>query len=81
MDYGIYCFIKFQHNSETLLEIASMFIVKHFDCVMYEPKWPDFVREQPELLMQVKLYAYHLWINDFVEVILPYRVSPRTKVV
>ena len=36
MDYGIYCFIKFQHNSETLLEIASMFIVKHFDCVMYE---------------------------------------------
>lgn len=62
MDYGIYCFIKFQHNSETLLEIASMFIVKHFDCVMYEPKWPDFVREQPELLMQVKLYAYHLWI-------------------
>ena len=41
------------HNCEYLLESAVMFIVKHFDCIMHEPKWPDFVREQPDLLINI----------------------------
>lgn len=50
------------HNSEVLVETASFFIVKHFDCIMHEPKWGEFVREQPDLLTRIlkKIPLYYI---------------------
>ena len=52
-----------RHDCPALFEAATKFFMKHFYVVMFEPKWPDFVSERPELLTKLlmKLPIYYVY--------------------